>query len=189
MRRFFAAGQIFAALSSRIHRSFRRARVINWLIVSKSDIFSLNNTAHTCQRSGATMSLLRQPAASSFSCSTRVSSRPTSSPAHEQQRRRQPSDRRTAASTAGPPDGRYSTPRKTAAAPASWRGVNVAVVDIRLAGAGQIGPRRDADQPAWRRQLPLLEPQAQAVDQPAARRLAAQQDLVGRIPLRADTDS
>ena len=105
-------------------------------------------------------------------------------PAHEQQRRRQP--RQIAEQRRAQRVLRMVGIARRVKLQQLRRhgGVNVAVVDIRLAGAGQIGPRRDADQPAWQRQLPLLEPQAQAVDQPAARRLAAQQDLVGRIPLR-----
>ena len=62
-------------------------------------------------------------------------------------------------------------------------GVDVAVIDIRLAGAGQICPRRNADQAARKRQAQLLEPQAEGVNKSAAGRLAAEQDLVCGVAL------
>ena len=62
-------------------------------------------------------------------------------------------------------------------------GVDVAVVDIGLAGAGQVGPRRNADQAARKRQAQLLEAQAEGVNESAAGGLAAEQDLAGGIAL------
>ena len=57
-------------------------------------------------------------------------------------------------------------------------GIDVAVVNIRLAGACEVGPRRNADQAARQRQTQLLEPQAEGIDEAASGGLAAQQDLI-----------
>ena len=62
-------------------------------------------------------------------------------------------------------------------------GVNVLVLLIGRAGAGEIGPRRNADETAGQLHPQLLQLQAQRVDQPAAGALAAQQDLLGPVAL------
>ena len=54
---------------------------------------------------------------------------------------------------------------------------------IGRAGAGEIGPRRNADETAGQLHPQLLQLQAQRVDQPAAGALAAQQDLLGPVAL------
>lgn len=62
-------------------------------------------------------------------------------------------------------------------------GVNVLVLLIGRAGAGEIGPRRNADETAGQLHPQLLQLQTQRVDQPASGALAAQQDLLGAVAL------
>ena len=62
-------------------------------------------------------------------------------------------------------------------------GVDILVGLVGRAGAGEICPRRDADEAAGQLHAQLLQLQAQGVDQSAAGALTAQQDLLGGVAL------
>ena len=62
-------------------------------------------------------------------------------------------------------------------------GVDVLVRLVGRAGAGEVCPRRDADQAAGQVHAQLLQLQAQGVDQSAAGAFTAQQDLPGGVAL------
>ena len=62
-------------------------------------------------------------------------------------------------------------------------GVDLPVFLVGFAAAGEVRPRRNADQAARKGQSQLLQLQAQGIDQSAAGAFAAQQDLVARVAL------